>query len=104
MEGSHSLDIVPLIVWLVILGVECFCLQELFEGLRCLYIHQSEHSFPIFIESEDGDPHNARDPIIKAQDVRHRLFFGATYAITFFNDSFFCVSNICSDSLRTFSI
>ena len=28
------------------------------------------------------------------------LFFGATYVITLFIDSFFCASNICSDSLK----
>ena len=32
------------------------------------------------------------------------LFFGTTYAITLFNYSFFCVSNICSDSFRTLSV
>ena len=32
------------------------------------------------------------------------FFFGATYAITLFIDSFLCVSNICSDSFRTLSV
>ena len=32
------------------------------------------------------------------------LFFGATYTITLFIDSFFCVSNICSDYFRTLSV
>ena len=32
------------------------------------------------------------------------LFFGATYAITLFVDSFLCVSNICSDYLMTPSV
>ena len=32
------------------------------------------------------------------------LFFGATHDITLFIDSFFCVSNICSDSFRTLSV
>ena len=31
-------------------------------------------------------------------------FFGSTYAIILFIDSFFCVSNICSDSFRTLSV
>ena len=75
VEGSQLLDIVLLIVWLVTLGIECFCLKELFEAWRCLYLHQSEHSFPICIESEDGYPHNAWGPIIKAHDVHHCLVF-----------------------------
>ena len=32
------------------------------------------------------------------------LFFGATYAITLFNYSFFCVSDICSEYFRTLSV
>ena len=32
VEGTQSLDIVTLIVRLVLLRVECFCLRELFEG------------------------------------------------------------------------
>ena len=56
---------------------ECFGLQELFECLCCFYIHEIEHLCPICLEYEDGDPHNAQDPIIKAHDLRHRLFFGA---------------------------
>ena len=49
-------------------------MQKLFEGWGCLYLHQIEHLFPICLESEDGDPHNAQDPIIKAHAMRHRLF------------------------------
>ena len=70
-------------------------MQELFEGLGCLYLHQTEHSFPICLESEDGDPHNERYPINEPHYMRHRLFFGATYAITFFIDLFFvCVKHM----------
>ena len=47
----------------------------MFEGWRCLYFHQSEHLFPICLESKDGDPLNAQDPIIKAHAMRHRLVF-----------------------------
>ena len=36
--------------------------------------------------------------------MRHLFFFGAMYAITFIIDSFFCVSNICSDSFQNLSI
>ena len=36
--------------------------------------------------------------------MRHRLVFGETYAIKLLIDSFFCVSKICSDSFRTFSV
>ena len=32
------------------------------------------------------------------------LFFGATYTITLFIDSFFCVSNICSNYFRNLSV
>ena len=64
VEGSQSLDVVSLIVCLVLPGMECFCLQELFEGWRCLYLHQIQNLFPVCLESEDGDPDNARDPIV----------------------------------------
>ena len=75
MEGSQSLDIESLIVRLALLAVECLCLQELFKGLGCLYLHQVKHLFPICLESEDEDPHNGQDPIIKAHAMRHCLVF-----------------------------
>ena len=41
VEGSQLLYIVSLIIQLFLLGVECFGLQELFEGLGCLYLNPS---------------------------------------------------------------
>ena len=64
MEGSRSFNVVSLIVWLDFLGIECFGLQELFEGCCCFDLHQIEYSRPVFIESKDRDSHNAQDPNI----------------------------------------
>ena len=64
VEGSQLIDIVSLIIRLVLISDECFGLQELFKGLGCLYPHQIEHLFPIFLEPKHGDPYNARDPIV----------------------------------------
>ena len=49
-------------------------MQEFFEGLGCLYLNQMEHLYPVCLKSEDGYPHNAQYPIIKAHAVRHPLF------------------------------
>ena len=54
MEGSQLLYIVLLIARLVLLSVECFGLQELFEGLGCLYLHQIEHFSPVCLEPKYG--------------------------------------------------
>ena len=60
VEGSQFIYIVSLIILLVLLGVQCFSLQEMFEGLGCLYLNQIEHLFPVFIEPKDGYYHHAQ--------------------------------------------
>ena len=104
VKVSQLLDIVSLIVWLVLLGVECFCLQEMFEGWRCLYLHKSEHSFPICLESEDWDPHHTRDPIIKANAVCHSTVFCCNVCYHIVHLFVFNMSNIWSDSFITLSV
>ena len=64
VEGSQLFYIVLLIVGLVFLGVECFGLQELFEGWCCFDIHQIEHSFPLCLETKDEYSHYTRDTIV----------------------------------------
>ena len=63
VEGSQSLYIVLLIIWLVLLGVEFFVLQKLYEGLGCLYLHKIEHSFTVCLEPKDGYFQHTRYPI-----------------------------------------
>ena len=63
VEFSHSFYIVSLIVWLFFLRVVCFRLQEIFEGWYHIEIHQIENCLPLFLESEDVDPHNKQYPI-----------------------------------------
>ena len=52
VEGSQLFYIVSFIIWLVLLGVECSGLQELFEGWDCLYLHKIKHLFPVFLEPQ----------------------------------------------------
>ena len=100
MEGSHYFYIVSLILCFF-LRVNCFGLQELFEGWDHIELHQIENCLPVFL--------NPKMEIITTQDILLFrlilcdivLFSGATYAIALFMDYYFCVSNIYSDSLRT---
>ena len=64
VEGSQLFYIVSLIVWLVLLDVECFGLQELFEGWGCVYLHKIEHFFPVCLEPNDGYSHHTRYTIV----------------------------------------
>ena len=61
MEGSRSFCIVLLILLFVFLGVDCFGLQELFEGWEYIEIHQIKNSLSVYPESEHGYSHNALD-------------------------------------------
>ena len=61
--GSCSFYIILLIVCFVFLAVDCFGLQEMFEGWDHIELHQIENCLPVFLEPEDVDFHHTRDPI-----------------------------------------
>ena len=94
VEGSQSREIVSLIVWLVLLCVECFFLQEMFEGWSCLYLHQFVHLFPLCLESKDGDPHNVICPIIKAHTMLYCLVFWRNVCYHIVHWFFLCVKHM----------
>ena len=59
VEGYNYFYIVSLILCFVFISVVCLILQELFEGWDYIELHQIKKYLPVFIESKDGDSHNA---------------------------------------------
>ena len=55
MEVYNYFYILLLIVCFVFLGIDCFELQEYFESLADVEIHNPKLSLPIFLEPKDGD-------------------------------------------------
>ena len=105
VEGSQSLYIVSLIVLFVLLGIDYFGLQELFEGWCCLYLHKKSNTCFQYVLKQKMDITTTQDILLfRLMLCAIVLFFGETGTIALFIDSFFSVSNICSDYSRTSSV
>ena len=89
---------------LFFLGIDCFDLQELFEGCAHIGFHKIENCVTVFLNSNMDIPTTQETLFFRLVICAVIFSCGAMYVNVLLINSFFCVSNICGNYLITLSV